>query len=300
MWEQLAWPWLARGQFDLIHSMAFVLPVIKVCPGIVTVYDLSFERYPARFPLFQRLYLSTQTRRSCQVASRVVAISNSTKEDVSVIYGVDSEKIDIVRPGVSRQFHRLSPRKIEAFKQKKALPQQFMLHVGTIQPRKNLPLLVEAMADLNREGVHLVFVGGKGWDSQEVYDRVGELGLEQRIRFTGYVADSELPLWYNAASALVFPSEYEGFGLPVLEAMSCGTPVIAAENSAIPEAAGQAALLFKEGDLPALLDHMENVLDDPDLAATMQQRGLEQAAGFTWQKAGQEMTAVYERALSQR
>jgi glycosyltransferase involved in cell wall biosynthesis len=299
MWEQLAWPWLTRSSgMNLIHSMAFVLPMVRSCPSIVTVYDLSFELYPHGFPALQRQYLSGQTRRSCQLARRVVTISEATRDDIVRIYGVSKDKIDIVWPGVSRAFRLLPQEDVDAFRQREQLPEQYILHVGTIQPRKNLSILLEALVRLDREDIQLIIVGGKGWDFEEIYSLVGQYGIEEQVRFTGYVPNADLPFWYNAADLLVFPSVYEGFGLPVLEAMACGTPVVAANTSAIPEVVGQAARLFDAGDLSTLTDHIVNVLDDPQLVATMQDAGRDQASNFTWQRAGEEMDAVYGRALS--
>lgn len=298
LWEQLAWPLAAsRLKLDLIHSMAFVVPVFSPCPAVVTVYDLSFYYYPERFLPLQRRYLNSQTRRSCRQARRVVTISGSGRQDVHRLYGVPLERIDIVRPGVDDIFFPRPPAEVEQFRRGLALPEQFVLHVGTLQPRKNIPVLLEAFARLTRPGLKLVLVGGEGWGYKEIFEKVDSLGLNDQVHFSGYVPDASLPLWYNAASMLVFPSLYEGFGLPVAQAMACGTPVIAAASSSIPEVAGQAARLFAPDDVPALADHMVNVLDDEQSAATMRKNGLEHVKNFSWQAAGKEMAAVYRKAL---
>jgi len=298
LWEQLAWPLLAvRRRLDLLHSMAFVAPVWRPCPTVVTVYDLSFLHFPNRYPFLQRLYLTTQTRRSCRQARRVVTISQSGKEDVHRFFGVRSEQIDVIYPGVDDAFHPRSAGEVEAFRRQQGLPERFVLHVGTLQPRKNLPTLLKAMARLRRHDLPLILVGGKGWFYQEIFAQVERLGLREQVRFAGYVPDEVLPLWYSAASLLVFPSIYEGFGLPVIEAMACGTPVVAADTSAIPEAAGDAALLFPSQSVDALVSQTLAVLDNREQAATMRQRGLEQAAEFSWARAGEAMVATYGRAL---
>lgn len=298
LWEQLAWPVMAaRRELDLIHSLAFVTPALSPCPAVLTVYDLSFVHHPERFPALQRMYLASQTRRSCRSARRVIAISQAGRLDIHTTLGVPLDRIDVVSPGVAPEFNVRSVAETDAFRQREGLPPQFILHVGTLQPRKNLPLLIEAFAKINRPELGLVLVGGKGWFYDDIFARVLELDLQERVRFAGYVPDADLPLWYNAAAVLVFPSVYEGFGMPVVQAMACGTPVIAANASAIPEAAGGVARLFDAQDVGALAHELATVLDQPQLAATMREQGLQQARRFTWEQAGRDMVSVYQKAL---
>jgi glycosyltransferase involved in cell wall biosynthesis len=279
--------------------MAFVVPLWQPCPAVVTVYDLSFIFYPERYPAFRRLYLNSQTRRSCRAARRVVAISESGRQDINHFYHVPLDKIDVVPPGVAPTYAPRPPAEIEDFRRRESLPEQFLLHVGTLQPRKNLPLLLDALAQLNRPDLLLVFIGGKGWYYDEIFTRVKALKLENRVRFTGYVADEELPLWYNAATIFLFPSLYEGFGMPVLEAIACGTPVIAADTSSIPEVAGGAARLFHPQDVDALAGHIQTLLDNPAALDAMRQDGLEQARRFSWLNSAEKMTTVYRQALAE-
>jgi glycosyltransferase involved in cell wall biosynthesis len=296
LWEQLVWPWQLR-QFDLLHSMAFVTPLAAPCPAVVTVYDLSFIHYPDRFPRFQRHYLTSQTRRSCHAARRVITISESGRQDVHDYFGLPLERITVVRPGVDGVFQPLPAAQVEAFRRREALPEQFLLHVGTLQPRKNIPLLLEALARLERPELQLVLVGGRGWLYDAIFNRVADLGLEKQVRFTGYVADSDLPLWYNAATLLLFPSVYEGFGLPVAQAMACGTPVAAANVAAMPEVAGEAALLFAPDDVEAVAAQIAAVLDDSQLAAALAAKGINQAQQFSWTESGRVLAAVYQSTL---
>ena len=298
LWEQLVWPWHAkRKKLDLLHSLAFITPFVQRCPTVVTVYDLSFLHYPETFPWLQRLYLATQTRRSCRKAKRVVTISESSKQDVVRFFGVPERNVDIVYPGVEASFRPHSLAEIQRFRQEKGVPERFFLHVGTLQPRKNIPVLLEALAQLNRPDIPLYLVGGKGWLYEEIFRLVKQLHLEKQVFFTGFVPERELPLWNAAATALIFPSIYEGFGMPVVQAMACQTAVIASNVSSIPEAAGGAALLFDPQDIPALASHMATVLDRPEVVATMVVRGTRQAARFTWQAAGKAMRLAYLRAI---
>ncbi|UCG24247.1 MAG: glycosyltransferase family 4 protein [Chloroflexota bacterium] len=300
MWEQLAWPFSARRhRLDLLHSMAFVTPIAPPAPGVVTVYDLSFIHYPELFPRLRRAYLASQTRRSCRSARRVIAISGSSRQDVHQLFDVPLERIDVVSPGVDPAYHPRSANEVTAFRQKHELPDRYILHVGTLQPRKNIGLLIEAYADLERDDIALVLIGGKGWFFDDIFERVRAMNLEHRILFPGYVPDADLPLWYNAAAVLTFPSYYEGFGIPILEAMASGTPVIAAMTSAIPEVTGDAALLFDPQDGSDLSEHLAAVLDEPKLAAKMRERGMSRVKRFSWQRAADEMIAVYRKALTE-
>ncbi len=278
--------------------MAFVTPAVALCPAVVTVYDLSFIHYPENFPAMQRRYLTSQTARSCQSARRVITISESSRQDVHRFFDVPLEMIDVVTPGVDPAFHPLAPQAVEQFRQQNELPAQFLLHVGTLQPRKNIPILLEALAKLKRPDLLMVLAGGKGWLYDEIFAEVHALKLEKQVRFTGYVPDELLPYWYNAATLLVFPSLYEGFGMPIIEAMACGTPVVASNVSSMPQAGGTAATYFPPEDVDALVDCMVSVLDDPTIATAMRQNGLQQAAHFSWEQAGRETAVVYQRALS--
>lgn len=298
LWEQSAWTAEARRRrLDLLHSMAFVTPPWPPCPVVVTIYDLSFIHLPDSFPARQRRYLTAQTSRSCRTATRLVAISEAGRQDIHQRFGVPLERIDVVVPGVGDNFRTQAAEDLASFRQREGLPERFLLHVGTLQPRKNIPVLLQALARIDDRDISLVLAGGKGWLYDEIFAQVEALGLRERVRFAGYVEDEALPLWYGAASALVFPSLYEGFGLPIVEAMACSTPVIAARTSSLPEAGGDAALYFDATDADGLAAQIDRLLGDPALAADLRGRGLAQAARFTWEEAGRETGAVYRRAL---
>jgi glycosyltransferase involved in cell wall biosynthesis len=300
VWEQTVWPWLAwRDGLALAHSMAFVLPLLQPCPTIVTIYDLSFVYYPGAFPAWQRLYLKLQTAHACRRAQQLITISESGRRDVQQQFDVSPERITVVQPGVDPAFKPLPPDEVARFRQQQALPERFVLHVGTLQPRKNLPLLLDAFARLLAPDVELVMAGGKGWLFAEIFAKVEALGLQDRVRFVGYVPDEALPWWYNAAALLVFPSLYEGFGLPVVEAMACGTPVIAANTSSIPEAAGDAALPFEPDDVAGLTERMDLVLNNTAVSDQLRQKGPIQAKQFSWERAGRETAVVYQTLLNQ-
>jgi glycosyltransferase involved in cell wall biosynthesis len=299
-WEQAAWPWQARRDgLTLMHSMAFATPRLAPCPVVVTIYDLSFIHQPESFPAAQRRYLMHETAYSCAHAARLITISRSGRDDVAAHYGVEPERIDVVTPGVGAAYRPLPTAEVDAFRRRQGLPDVFLLHVGTLQPRKNILVLLEALARLGRPDVPLVLVGGKGWFYDTIEARVAALGLGRQVRFAGYADDEELPLWYNAATALVFPSLYEGFGLPIVEALACGVPVVAASTSSLPEAGGDVALYFDPHDPDALAGQLAAVLDDPAARERARMAGPAHAARFSWAQAGRDTAAVYGRVLGQ-
>lgn len=298
VWEQLIWPWQNwRNQIDLLHSMAFVLPLMATKPAIVTIYDLSFLHFPDNFPAAQRFYLTSQTRRSAKKAKRIITISQSAKQDVHQFFNIPLHKIDVVYPGVDSMYCCLPEDEVAAFKEKRGINGRFILHLGTLQPRKNIPLLLEAFAQLADPTLKLILVGGKGWMFDAIFERVRSLDLVDRVIFTGYAPDDELPLWYNAADLFVLPSQYEGFGMPIVDAMACGTPVIAANNSSLPEAIGQAGMLFAPNSVADLAERMANVLYNAEISDKMRQLGMEHARTFSWEQAGRETAVIYQKVL---
>ncbi len=321
-WEQVVQPFALRKEgVDLLHALAFVTPLLSRCPSVVTIYDLSFLLYPESFKRFKRFYLGLFTRFSVRKARRIIAISESTKRDVVRLLGVPPDKVDVVYCGRDEAFHPLPEAQVAAFRLRRGLPEHFVLFVGTIEPRKNLTTLLEAYAAFRRDvrdqeignrkskigNLHLVIGGAKGWFYEDVFARVEELGLEDQVMFPGYIPVSELPLWYNAAELFVYPSLYEGFGLPPLEAMACGTPVVTANTSSLPEVVGEAPGTGSQGhsagltvdplDVEGLAEAMRRALGDEALRQEMRKRGLQRAKGFSWTKTAQETVQVYQRAM---
>jgi glycosyltransferase involved in cell wall biosynthesis len=304
LWEQAVQPFaLKKERVDLLHALAFVVPLLSPCPSVVTIYDLGFLLYPEGFKRAKRFYLSLFTRLSARRARRIIAISESTKRDVVRLLGVSPDKVDVVYCGVDEAFRPLAEDQVAGFRAKRGLPERFILFVGTIEPRKNITMLIEAFANLptcQLANLKLVIGGAKGWFYQDVFARVEELGLEEEVIFPGYIPVSELPLWYNAAELFVYPSLYEGFGLPPLEAMACGTPVIVANTSSLPEVVGEAGLTVNPLDVEGLTGAMRQALDDEDLRRGMRERGLLRARGFSWAKTARETVEVYRRAMEHK
>jgi glycosyltransferase involved in cell wall biosynthesis len=297
-WEQVIQPWSVRNaRLDLIHEPAFVGPQASTCPFVVTIHDLSFLTYPQNFPVLNRAYLRAFTRLSVRRARRIIAVSESTKRDLIRYYGVEPAKVDVVHNGVDPGFHPLPAAKVAEFRRRRNLPDRFILFVGTLEPRKNVSRLIDAYALLSEPRLPLMLLGGKGWFYDEIFARVRMLGLQGEVTFVGYVESDELPSWYNAATLFVYPSLYEGFGLPPLEAMACGTPVVASNTSSLPEVVGQAGLLVDPASSEALAAAMQRVLEQPELQAEMRSAGLAQAQSFSWEKTAASTVGCYQRAL---
>jgi glycosyltransferase involved in cell wall biosynthesis len=303
VWEQTRLAAESR-RLDLLHGLAFASPLAAGCPTVVTVHDLSFLRFPAAFRPFQRLYLGLITRISTRRAARVIAVSESTRQDVIAFCGVPGQNVIVVPNGVTEAFKPADRGALAAFRAARKLPEHFILFVGTLEPRKNLVRLIEAFdtwrAAAQRSAtrpVKLVLAGGKGWYYETVFARVRELGLGDEVIFPGFVSPDELPCWYGAADLFVYPSLFEGFGLPVLEAMACGTPTITSTASSLPEVAGDAALLVDPEDTGALAEAIGRVLNDPSLGESLRGAGLRQAARFSWMRTAAETVQVYRSAL---
>jgi glycosyltransferase involved in cell wall biosynthesis len=283
---------------DLAHGPGFVGPLLTTIPFVVTIHDLSFVRFPQLFRPANRLYLTILTRASVRRASRIIAVSRHAADETVQLLGANPDKVDVVYHGVDPVFRVRSEEEIAAFRARRGLPHRFLLYVGTLEPRKNLSRLVEAYAQLQEPGFKLVLGGGKGWYYEEILRRVTELGLEEVVVFPGFIPAEELPLWYNAATALVYPSLYEGFGMPVLEGMASATPVITSNCSSLPEAAGGGALLVDPLDVEALAAGLRQLMQDRELCQRLVELGLEHARRFNWPKTARDTWVTYQKAIA--
>lgn len=300
-WEQFLQPVeLGRRRIDMLHSTLNVLPLACPCARVVTIHDVAFLLHPQRFKASKRTYLRNLTRLSVRQANAVIVDAASTKADLVNILGAREEKIVVVPLAPDDDFRPLTSKEaLRPFREKYGLPERIILYVGTIEPRKNLLYLIQAYAAIkDRVEAKLVIAGGKGWFYAEVFKLVQDLKLEQDVIFPGYVPDEELPLWYNAATVFVYPSLYEGFGLPPLEAMACGVPVITSNTSSLPEVVGSAGITIDPTDVEQLSVAMAQVLENEELRSSLRQRGLEQAATFSWEKTARRTLEVYRRVCS--
>ncbi|WP_322489800.1 glycosyltransferase family 1 protein [Chloroflexus sp.] len=299
-WEQGIAPLILCGRADLYHGCLNVAPLLSPVPTVITIHDLAFIRFPQTFRAYNRIYLDLATRLSARRASRILAVSEHTKREVVGLLGIPPERV-IVTPNAARShFRPPAPAAIEQLRAFHGLPERFVLYVGTLEPRKNLTTLLEAFALVSRSvpDVPLLIGGGKGWMYEPIFARLEQLNLRDRVKFAGYLPEEELPLWYAAATVFVFPSIYEGFGMPPLEAMSCGTPVITSNTSSLPEVVGDAGLMVAPTDTIGLAEAIRCVLVDVDLRAELRQRGLARARRFSWADTAAKTLAAYREAVT--
>lgn len=297
LWTHLRLAWeVSRHPPDVLFVPAHVLPLVCPVPCVVTVHDLGYLYCPEAHRRLDRWYLDWTTRRHAHLAARVIADSQATRADLIRLYQADPERVVVVYPGRDESFEQADPGAIAAVKARHNIRGQYLLFLGTLQPRKNLARLVDAFARLEpaSHDLQLVLAGKKGWLTDDLFTRLKSLGMERRVVFTGYVTDEDKAALLSGALALVYPSLYEGFGLPVLEAMACGTPVLTSNVSSLPEVAGDAALLVDPLDTDAISAGMSRLTTDADLRDTLVEKGHAQVARFSWADAAREILQVLE------
>lgn len=306
-WEQLTLPSLIRQKrIDVLHSPVNVLPEMlpQHCAGVVTLHDLAFLRFPAVLTRSKRLYHRTFTVRSLRRATMIIAVSESTRQDAIELVGIPAKHIQTVYTCINERFSNVSKEdEAHALRQKYGLTGDFLLYLGTLEPRKNIPTLIEAYARLrqtyNRQE-KLVIAGGKGWLYDTVFEKVQALGLESEVIFPGFVPDEEQATWYATATAFVYPSLYEGFGLPVAEALASGTPTVTTTVSSLPEAGIGVALTVEPHDVAAMADALYTALTDAALREKCRAMAPSIAERFSAHMMVQHTLRVYEQAASLR
>lgn len=287
---------------DVLFVPSHVIPLIHPPRSVVTIHDLGYLVFPDTHTALRRIDLHLSTRWSVRAASRVIAISAATRDALVAAYGVDVAKITVIHHGVSLRFRpQADTAAVHAVRARYGIPGAYVLYTGTVQPRKNLVRLIDAFARVVAplsayqgvpDDLTLVIAGKKGWLTETIVQRVHQRGVAERVRFTGYVQDADMPVLLGGALAFVFPSLYEGFGMPVLEAMASGTPVLTSTTTSLPEVAGDAALLVNPHDTQAIADGIARLVGDAALRDTFRTRGLERAALFTWERCAQQTLAT--------
>ncbi len=302
-WWLMGLPAMLRiSPLDVFHGTNYCIPVFSPCPTVVTIHDLSLftqsrthedenvRRGKRRVPLMARR------------ATRIIAPSEFTRREIVAHLGVREEKIRVIFEAAREGMRPLPAGECRAALAKYDIRPPYLLYVGTIEPRKNLLTLIRAYGELLMQTGHrpqLVLCGGRGWLFDEVFHLVEELKLQDQVRFPGYVADEELPALYSAAEVFVYPSLYEGFGLPPLEAMACGTPVVTSNVSSLPEVVGGAGMTHAPEDWQTLVGQIAMLLGDGNAREHFRQAGLEQAARFSWDRAARETQSIYDEVFEQ-
>lgn len=287
---------------DALFVPAHVLPLHCPVPAVVTVHDLGYRHYPEAHRLFDRWYLDWTTHRHARVARHLIADSQATKDDLIRFYGADPARISVVYLGRDETLAPVNdPQHIAAATARYNINGPYFLYLGTLQPRKNLVRLVEAfqqaLTALPDEPVKLVIAGRQGWLYAEIFERVQQLGLENRVIFPGFIAAADKPALLSGALAYLFPSLYEGFGLPVLEAMACGTPVLTSNVSSLPEVAGEAALLVDPHQTAQIAAGLVQLVQDDGLRRHLVTQGFRQIRQFSWTAAAAQVLEILEKVI---
>lgn len=291
---------VAPLRLDLLHSPDFIPPLDGHYRSVITVHDLAFLRYPQFLTVASRRYYNNQIAAAVARADAIIAVSETTRADLLDLLGVPPQKIAVIPEAASEQFRPTPLEEVERLRAKRGLPTSYILFVGTIEPRKNIGGLLHAYAHLRAtlpDAPPLVIVGGRGWLDEEVFTLCEDLALGQWVIWYGPADPADLPALYSGAAVFCLPSFYEGFGLPPLEAMACGTPVVVSNRSSLPEVVGEAGLLVDPDDAAEIGEALHRVLTDSDLAAEMRRCGLQRAAMFSWAETARQTLALYERTL---
>jgi glycosyltransferase involved in cell wall biosynthesis len=310
IWQRLRAPLLVElftGPLDLLHAPDFVLPP-TLAGTLVTIHDLSFMVRPECAEPSMVRYQTEAVPRGLRRANAILADSEATRRDLARLLSIDPARVELVYPAVGPRFRPMAPEEIEPVRHQLGLPDRFVLFVSTIEPRKNLVRLLEAFALLEpsagepvsnlqppASSLQLVIAGRRGWMYDDVFAAIERLGLAERVRLLDFVHDKDLPALYNLAAAFAYPSIYEGFGIPPLEALACGTPAVVADNSSLPEVVGDAAVLVSAEDVGSIASGLARALGDAVLRSRLRAAGPERARQFTWEQAANRVLACYER-----
>ena len=287
----------ARFGLDVLHSQDVIPPQHWGWRSLITIHDLHYLHFSHFMTADSLRYYKSQIAWAVQAADHILASSHNTRNDLCNLLDVDESKVSVHWLGVDDIFHPLPPAEIAAGRGRLGLPDEYLLFVGTYEPRKNIPGLLEAyhrLRQVRSDLPPLVLAGRRGWLYEDIFAKADELQLGDHLRWVEGAAQKDLPILYNGALLFVLPSHYEGFGLPVLEAMACGTPVVASDRSSLPEVAGDAGLLVDPDDPNSIAAAIGKLLDDSALCADLREKGLARARIFTWQGMTEQVLRVYE------
>ncbi len=287
---------------ELTHFFNYIIPPFVHGKKVVTIHDMVIRAYPETVRFRTKQLLLTGMKKSMKRADIIITDSEFSKTEIEKYYPQFSGKIQVVYCGVNTEkfYHIEDTERIEKTKKNLGIESEYFLYLGTIEPRKNLERLIEAYNILSKRDSNvpkLVMAGGKGWLNSGIYNKVKEYGLEERVIFTKYIPDEDLCPLMNGACAFVFPSIYEGFGMPPLEAMACGVPVVSSGEASLPEVVGDCAVIVDAYSPESIADGMYRVYTDRELSDDLKKRGMQRAADFTWEKSAQKLHDIYKAVL---
>ncbi|HMP73299.1 MAG TPA: glycosyltransferase family 1 protein [Kiritimatiellia bacterium] len=293
-WKSLGWPPfdLFSGPADLFHFPNFIRPPVRRGKTVVTIHDVAFLRYPETVEERNLRYLTRLIRSTVEQADAIITVSQFTARECQILLGIPESKCFAIPSGLDNHVSPATPEQIARTKATYRLERPYLLTVGTLEPRKNIPFLLYVFEALD-EDIDLVIAGMKGWKFDPILKRMQTSIKRNRIHFLEYVADDELPALYSGAHAFVFPSLYEGFGFPPLEAMHCDIPVLASSSGSLPEVLGDAALLAEPYDVEQWLDSLQRLITDTSLRDSLRQRGHQRTRLYTWDRTAEQTWAVY-------
>lgn len=302
LWEQTGLALAAEeAGVEVLHGLLNVSPLLAGCRQVVTVHDLTYLTTPQAHPWRRRAWLGMAGRWSLRRAAAVLVDSASTGRDLVAIQNADPDRLVIAYPGLDPGLAgAVDSGTLDRFRRRPGVPERFLLYLGTIEPRKNLDRLIAAFARLAGRGYpgRLVIAGGAGWGGVDVRRLAEDAGVADRLLLPGFVSEADKPFWYSSADGFVYPSAYEGFGLPVLEAMACGAPVAAADNSSLPEVVGDAGLLFDPNNIDSMVAALEEICSKSKPIQSLRRKGRRRAREFTWAETARCARRAYQMALA--
>lgn len=303
LWTQLCLPfhlYIDHPRPDVFFSPSHYAPRFSPVPSAIAIMDMSFLRFPQYFAKHDLYQLTSWTKYSVRKAKRIFTISESSKNDIIKAYHITPAHVIVTYPGIKQILQKSKSLNMSNLQKRFGISENFILFVGTLQPRKNITRLIEAFSKIKKDNVQLVVVGKKGWLFEDIFTAPEKYGIKEKVKFLDFVSDEDLPSLYQNALCYILPSLYEGFGLPVLEAMQYGCPVITSNVSSLPEAGGAAAVYVNPEDVNDIAEKIEKVITDEKLRKQMIIKGYEQIKKFSWERSAKETLAILEQLGGKR
>ncbi|RLC50643.1 MAG: hypothetical protein DRH79_07315 [Candidatus Cloacimonadota bacterium] len=295
LWEQLILPFnIIDFKADILFSPGFVCPLYKTSKNVTVIHDMTFFSHPYVHTFFKRIYFPFMIKQAVKKSEKIIAVSNNTRKEIIKYTHIAKEKIAVTLLAANKFSVAEIADEKKFLKEKYGIDSDYLLFVGMIEPRKNIRLIIDSFNKIEDDNLKLVIVGQKGWMTEELFERIGADDLERRVIFTGFVPDEELSVFYKNARVFLYPSLYEGFGIPVLEAMSEGCPVITSNISSLPEVAGDAAILINPENSDELSDAINKISNNSKYREELIEKGFDNVKKFSWEKTAEQTLSIFE------